>query len=146
MAYTDVQGGNPVEAIHGRTTATGAVSQVACIGVDGSDGVVTAHPTRGIRVDAAGNTVITGRVTIATAGTPAQLSVSNAVKSVCIIALPTNTQRVAIGDANVNADTNNLRGKPLEPLQEFACDVADLNLLYLDVLGDGHGITFMAVQ
>lgn len=146
MAQGAISGGNPVEDVHTRTTLAGPQSQVAVVGIDGADAVVQAHATRGLRVDQAGNAVVTNRVTIATAGTPAQLSVNNACKSIFVVALPTNTQRVAIGDSNVNADTNNLRGIPLEPLQGIGLDVADANLIYLDVLGDGHGVTFTLVQ
>lgn len=145
MAQAAISGGNPVEDIHVRTTVTGPQSQVAVIGIDGSDSVVQAHATRGLRVDTAGSSVTTARQTIATAGTPAQLS-AGACKSILVVALPTNTQRVAIGDSNVNADSANLRGIPLEPLQGVGLDIDNANLLYLDVLGDGHGITYTLIS
>lgn len=145
MAQAAISGGNPVEDVHVRTTPTGPQSQVAVIGIDGSDAVVEAHATRGLRVDPAGSAIVTARLTIATAGTPFQFS-SAAAKSVLVVALPTNTLRVAVGDANVNADSANLRGIPLDPLQGISLDISNANLLYLDVLGDGHGVTYTVIS
>lgn len=85
------------------------------------------------------------RHTIATAGTPAQFP-SNAGKSIFVVALPTNTLRVVIGDGSVNADAANLRGIPLDPLQGVGLDVENSNMLYLDVLGDGHGVTWTLIS
>lgn len=146
MAQGAISGGNPVEDVHTRTSASGPQSQVAVIGIDGSDGVVPASTTQGLRVNVVSDSIVTGRVTIATAGTPAAFSsVSTNYKSIFVVALPTNTLRIAIGDANVNADTNNLRGIPLEPLQGISLDVSTTNVIYLDVLGDGHGISWTGI-
>lgn len=144
MAQAAISGGNPVEDVHVRTTASGPQSQVVVLGIDGSDAVVEAHTTRGVRVDSAGSSVSTVRQTIATAGTPVQFTAA-ACKSILVVALPTNTFRVAIGDSNVNADSANLRGIPLDPLQGVSLDIGNANLLYLDVLGDGQGITYTLI-
>lgn len=144
MAQGSISGGNPVEDVHTRTTATGPQSQVVVFGIDGSDAVVEAHTTRGVRVDTAGSSVATDRKTIATAGTASQFTAAQC-KSILIVALPTNTLRVAIGDSNVNADSANLRGIPLEPLQGISLDIGNAQLLYLDVLGDGHGVTYTLI-
>lgn len=147
MGQGSIAGGNPLEDIHTRTTTTGPQSQAVVLGIDGSDSVVTSHATRGVRVDAAGTSISDGRTTIATAGTAAQLNGGSSVpcKAVMVIALPTNTQRVAIGSSAVDAATSTFRGIPLDPFQGQSLEVSDVNLIYLDVLGDGHGVTWMVI-
>jgi hypothetical protein len=142
MAQGAISGGNPVEDVHTRTTTSGPQSQVAVLGVDGSDSVVFAHATRGVRVDLAGSAVFSVRKTIATAGTPAQLTTSSSpCKSVYVVALPTNTARVAIGGSAVDAADVTFNGIPLDPMQGVSIDVSDTNLVYLDVLVDGNGVS-----
>jgi len=144
MAQGSIAGGNPVEDVHTRTTTSGPQSQAVVLGIDGSDAVVTAHSTRGLRVDVGGSNVVTATDTIATAGAPKNLG-AQPCKSVFVTAYSTNTLQVAIGDSNVNADSTALRGIPLQPGQGIALDIENTNLLYFDVLGDGHKITWTAI-
>jgi len=145
MAQGAISGGNPVEDVHTRTTVTGPQSQAAVIAIDGSDSVVQAHATRGIRVDTAATQIATGFQSIAVAGTPAVLNggLSFPCKSVFVCAYQSNTSQIAVGDAFVNAQGDaNLRGIPLQPGQGIPIDVSDVSALYMDVLGNGHGLTF----
>lgn len=132
-----------------RSTAGSEQSQAVVVGIDGSDSVVSGHATRGLRVDNAGTSLQTGRTTIATAGSAAQLNGGSSVacKSVMVCALRANTNTVAIGDSNVNADpgVGNERGISLDPGEKVAVDVSDVNVIYLDVLGDGHGVTWTVI-
>jgi hypothetical protein len=148
MAKAVVQGGNPLENIHtfdGLTTGDNIQSGVLV--KEGTDTPLRSHTTRGLAVDPSGTAVSAGRSTITTAGSAAQLNGGSSVpcKSVMVVALPTNTLRVAVGASNVDAADSTLLGIPLEPLQGQAFDVSDVNLIYFDVLGDGNGVTWTVV-
>lgn len=148
MAKSSISGGNPVEAIHTRTSGGSEDSQVAVLGIDGLDTVIAAHPTRGLRVDNAGAQIATGFQSIAVAGSTAVAlnAGSFPCKSVFVCAYQSNTSQIAIGDAFVNAQADaNLRGIPLQPGQGISLDIADVSSVYLDVLGNGHGCTFTVI-
>jgi hypothetical protein len=148
MAKAVVQGGNPLENIHtfdGLTTGDNIQSGVLV--KEGTDTPLRSHTTRGLAVDPSGTAVSSGRSTITTAGSAAQLNGGSSVpcKAVMVVALPTNTLRVAVGASNVDAADSTLTGHPVEPLQGQTFDVSDVNLIYFDVLGDGHGVTWTVV-
>jgi hypothetical protein len=154
MAKAVVQGGNPLENIHtfdGLTTGDNIQSGVLV--KEGTDTPLRSHTTRGLAVDPSGTAVSSGRSTITTAGSAAQLNGGSSVpcKAVMVVALPTNVGtgsaplRVAVGASNVDAADVTLTGIPLEPLQGQVFDVSDVNLIYFDVLGDGHGVTWTVV-
>jgi hypothetical protein len=148
MAKAVVQGGNPLENIHtfdGLTTGDNIQSGVLV--KEGTDTPLRSHTTRGLAVDPSGTAISSGRSTITTAGSAAQLNGGSSVpcKAVMVVALPTNTLRAAVGASNVDAADSTLTGIPLEPLQGQTFDVSDVNLIYFDVLGDGHGVTWTVV-
>lgn len=148
MAKGVVQGGNPLENIHtfdGLTTGDNIQSGVLV--KEGTDTPLRSHTTRGLVVDLSGTTLTSGRNTIATAGSAAQLNGGSSVacKSVFVCGLPTNTQRIAVGASNVDAADSTFVGIPLEALQGVTIDVSDVNLVYFDVLGDGHGVSWTVI-
>lgn len=145
MAQGAIAGGNPVEDVHTRTTASGPQSQVAVIGIDGSDSVIQASSARGLQVDPSGALAASARITIATAGTPSALSaLSVGCKAIFVVALPTNTQRVAVGGITVDAADSTFNGIPLDPGQGVGFEVNNATGVYFDVLVDGNGVSWTA--
>jgi hypothetical protein len=146
MAVGVVSGGNPVEDIQVFDGTTGQI-QSSVLVKEGTDTPLPSHTTRGLVVDLSGTAVTSGRSTITTAGSAAQLNagVSVGCKSVFVCALPTNTLRVAVGASTVDAADLTFKGIPLEPLQGISIDVSDVNLVYFDVLGDGHGVSWTVI-
>ena len=63
MAKATIDTGVASQSVHTRTTADTAESQVAVIGIDGSDSVVPADATAGLKVDLGADNDITGTVT-----------------------------------------------------------------------------------
>src|SRR3990172_9221371 len=63
MAKATIDTGVASQPVHTRTTADTAESQVAVIGIDGSDSVVPADATAGLKVDLGADNDITGTVT-----------------------------------------------------------------------------------
>lgn len=146
MAKAVVQGGSPLENIHTFDGATtGDNIQSAVLVKEGTDTPLPSSTARGLVVDDSGSGVSDGRTTISTAGTPAQIGSSTACKAVVVTALPANTQRIAVGSSSCDAATSTFRGYPLEPLQSVGIPVNNVNLVYFDVLGDGHGVSWVAV-
>lgn len=140
MAVNVVQGGNPVEDIQGFDGATGII-QSAVLVKEGTDSPIPSSVTRGLVVDTSGSGLSSFRTTITTAGTPAALSTLTC-KAVFVVALPTNTQRVAVGGSTVDAADSTFNGIPLEPLQGVSIEVNNADDIYLDVLGNGHGVSW----
>lgn len=150
MAKNTVLGGNPLEPIHGFDGLTsGEIIQSVVLVKEGTDNPLPSNLSRGLRVDLSGPVFVTGRTTIATAGTPAQLNggTSFTCKAVLVCALRANTDTVTIGDTNVNAaiGPGTERGITLDPGEKVGVDVNDINMIYLDVLGDGHGVTWTVI-
>lgn len=146
MAKSSITGGNPAEAVHTRTSGGAEDSQVAVLGIDGSDSVVPAD-IRGVMVRSGGTAISDGRTTIATAGAAAQLNGGTSVpcKAVLVTALPANTLRVAVGSSAVDASDAGLRGAPLEALESITLEVDDVNKIYLDVLVNAEGVTWLVL-
>ena len=79
--------------------------------------------------------------TVTTAGTAEQLA-SNACKRVIITALPDNTNPVALGASTVVASTTaTLRGVNLFATQSAAFIINNTNLLFVDSVTNGEGIS-----
>lgn len=136
MAQGAIAAGSPLEDVHTRTTASGPQSMACCVGVDGSDSVVTDHATRGLRVDAGGSSTLTGTMNIVTTtgAIPARLNGGTPVpcKSVLITASPSNTALLAVGDTSVKATAADFQGIPLAPGRSITLDVEDANSLYIN--------------
>lgn len=148
MAKNTVQGGNPLEPIHGFDGATtGEIIQSAVLVKEGTDTPLPSSTARGLVVDSSGGPLSGDRSTIATAGAAAQLNGGSSVacKAVMVVALPTNTQRVAVGASNVDASDSTFNGIPLEPLAGVEVETNNVNNVYFDVLGDGHGVSWTVI-
>lgn len=148
MSFVSVPAGNPLEDVHLRTSTTGPQSPACVVGVDGSDSVVRSDVTRGLRVDYAGSSVVTGRATYTTPGpgtyVPVRLNggVSLPCKSVHLTAPSANVAQIAVGDSNV--DIANLRGVQLDPGQSVIYPVDDVSNVWWDVV-DTSTITWTVV-
>lgn len=99
--------------------------------VNGSvwDGSVSIDPL----TDLASNQTI-----VATAGTAVQLASSQAIKSVTIKALHTNTDVVYVGDSSLNQD-----GYPLLPTDGVTIMIDDPSKVYIDSEVNGEGVGFI---
>jgi len=97
--------------------------------IAGEDGIAT------------NGSVGTFRKTVTSAGTAEQLA-SNACKRVVVQALSDNTSNaVEVGDANVVAAEATQRGVKIYKGNAFVFLVSNTNLLYVDVLSNGDGVS-----
>lgn len=92
--------------------------------------------------ESAPTTIYNGKKTVTTAGTRVVLAASQAVKSVTIKALSTNTGFIYVGDTSV-ASTNGLQ---LEAGETISLDIANLNTVNLDSSVNGEGVTYIGVN
>ncbi len=109
-------------------------------GVDGAATMVSATnplPT----TEAAPTTIFNGKKLTVTAGTRVTLSTTQAIKSVVVTALSTNTGIIYVGNATV-ASTNGLQ---LIAGQSVGMDIADLATVNIDSSVSGEGVTYLAV-
>lgn len=83
-----------------------------------------------------------GRKTVTTAGTAVALAASTACKWVCATALPSNTDKVAVGTSTVLAATGSSRGFVLAPGQAASFEAANLANVYVDSRVNGEGVAF----
>lgn len=86
-----------------------------------------------------------GRKVCSTAGTASQFS-SQACKYVLITGLENNTDIVVIGGASVVAAASGggttRTGIPISPLQQVRLEISNMNLLYIDAVVSGEGVSF----
>lgn len=87
-------------------------------------------------------TIYNGKKTVTTAGTRVTLASSQAVKSVTIKALSTNTGLIYVGDTSV-ASTN---GFQLSAGETISMDIANLNTVNLDSAVNGEGVTYIGIN
>lgn len=83
------------------------------------------------------------RLTVTTAGTEVQFT-ALACKKVTIVAETDNTSYVVVGGSTVVAALATRRGVPLGAGDSVTFEINNMNLLYLDSLVDGEGVTFVA--
>ena len=107
-------------------------------------GVVDAN---GSQIDLSGAAVPTtindGRQVVTTAGTRVQLSSSSvACKKVTIVAETGNSNYIVVGGVNVVASLATRRGIPLAAGDTVTLEISNLNLIYLDSLVNGEGVTY----
>lgn len=113
------------------------------LGADGvNDGDVSSSNPIPIASASGFGTVGDGRKTVTTAGTAEQFS-SQACKKVVITAETSNTNIVVIGGSGVVASEGTRQGHPLNPYQSVTFEVSNLDLLYIDSITDGEGVTFI---
>lgn len=105
-------------------------------------GTVTTITNNVNTVEVAPTTIYNGKKTVTTAGTRVTLASSQAVKSVTIKALSTNTGIIYVGDTSV-ASTN---GFQLSPGETLSLDIANLNTVNLDASVSGESVTYVGVN
>lgn len=87
------------------------------------------------------STVGAVRQLVTTAGTRVQLA-SHACRRVIVQALPNNSNEVAVGDVTVVAAISTRVGIGLQPGFTMEFLIANTNLLYVDAITSGEGITY----
>lgn len=87
-------------------------------------------------------TVYNGKKTVTTAGTRVTLAASQAVKSVVIKALSTNTGFIYVGDGSVASTT----GLQLQAGETVSLDIANLATVNLDSSVNGEGVTYIGTN
>lgn len=92
--------------------------------------------------ETAPTTIYNGKKSVTTAGTRVTLASSQAVKSVTIKALSTNTGIIYVGDTSV-ASTN---GFQLSAGETISMDIANLNTVNLDSSVSGESVTYIGVN
>ena len=85
-----------------------------------------------------------GHKAVTTAGTAVALvSASTPCRLVVINAKPENTDTVVVGASTVVAASGTRRGISLIPGQSVTLRVTDLNVLYLDAVVSGEGVSYV---
>lgn len=87
-------------------------------------------------------TVFNGKTTVTTAGTRVVLASSQAVKSVAIKALTSNTGTIYVGSSTVSS-TN---GFQLAAGDTISLDIANLNTVNIDSSVNGEGVTYVGTN
>lgn len=87
-------------------------------------------------------TIFDGKTTVTTAGTRVALASSQAVQSVTIKALTTNTGIIYVGNSSVSS-TN---GFQLSAGDSVSMDIANLNTVNIDSSVNGEGVTYLGVN
>lgn len=130
-----------VELKNGTDDTRATVTAGNALKVDGS---AVTQPVSGTvtTTESAPTTIYNGKKTVTTAGTRVVLAASQAVKSVTIKALSTNTGFIYVGDTSV-ASTNGLQ---LEAGETISLDIANLNTVNLDSSVNGEGVTYIGVN
>lgn len=83
-----------------------------------------------------------GRQVVAAAGTAAQFA-GQVCKQVTVTGLSTNTALVVVGSSTVVAAAGTRRGLPLAAGDSAVLDLSNMNLLYVDSLVNGEGVSFL---
>lgn len=82
-----------------------------------------------------------GRQTVTTAGTRVQFS-SQSTSRVIVQALAENTDVVVIGGSTVVAAAGTRRGVAIFATQSYVFQISNLNLLYIDSVVSGEGVSY----
>lgn len=93
-------------------------------------------------VEVVATTIFNGKTTVATAGSRGTLAASQAVKSVTIKALSTNTGFIYVGNSSVTS----ANGFQLLAGESISMDVANLNTVNIDSSVNGEGVTYIGVN
>ncbi len=116
-----------VDASHPLPT-TDAAAETSLSSIDGKLSVPT--------------TIFNGKKVTVTAGTRVALSTTQAIKSVAVTALSTNTGIIYVGNATVAASN----GSQLVAGQSVTIPIADLATVNIDSSVSGEGVTYLAVN
>lgn len=148
MAKATINTGVAAQPVHTRTTSDTAESQVAVIGIDASDSVVPADAVKGLRTEpsTAGDvatTLTNGRKAVAATATPEAIRTTLACKWVMVTAFKTNTSDVYVGGTGIVADAGSQTGVPLAAGESVTLPVADAASVFVDVLVNAEGVTFL---
>jgi len=115
--------------------------------VNGTGNQITTFPVSNGGTFAVQNTpvappsIYSGKTTVTTAGTRVVLASSQAVQSVTIKALSSNTGLIYVGNSSV-ASSN---GYQLSAGDSISMDVANLNTVNIDSAVNGEGVSYIAV-
>lgn len=142
MAKGSIPGGNPVEDVHTRTTADAVQSQVAVLGIDGSDSVLPASATHGMRANS-GILIAQGRKQVTTAGTDVALGSSLACNYVVVQAFLPNTQPVTVGLTGVDGATATRNGYGLLAGEPLMIPTDNVATVFVDALVNDEGVTYL---
>lgn len=165
MAKATILTGAADQPVHARTTGDTAESQVVVIGTDGSDVVLDPDTLatqatlaavlaavdgveallavlRDKSADVA-TTLTGGRKTVASTGTAEAIRGTLACKWVTVTALKTNTSDVYVGGSGVVADAGSQTGIPLAAGEGVTIPVDDAAKVFVDVLVNSEGVTFL---
>jgi hypothetical protein len=85
--------------------------------------------------------VYTGNTTVTTAGTRVPLAAAQAITSVTVKALSTNTGTIYVGGSGVSSSN----GFALAKSESVSMDLADLSTVWIDSSVNGEGVTYLAV-
>lgn len=85
-------------------------------------------------------TLFPGKTTVTTAGTRVALASTQAIHSVAIKALGSNTGTIYVGGSTVAASN----GLQLAPGDAVSLDIADLATVFIDSSVNGEGVTWLA--
>lgn len=111
-------------------------------GVEGALTLVSASNPLPVTNAAIPTTIFNGKTLVTTAGTRVVLASSQAIKSVTVKALSTNTGFIYVGDTSVSS-TN---GFQLSAGDSVSMDIANLNTVNIDSSVNGEGVTYFAVN
>jgi hypothetical protein len=89
------------------------------------------------------NVLLQGVVTVTTPGTEVQLAANQACKMVTVVALPTNTGYIYVGNSAVSSSSF---GAKLAAGGYVTIPVSNLNLVYVDADRSGDGASYMGVN
>lgn len=87
-------------------------------------------------------TIFDGKTTVTTAGTRVALASSQAVQSVTIKALSTNTGIIYVGNSSVSSSN----GFQLSAGDSISMDISNLATVFLDSVNNGEGVTYLGVN
>ena len=88
------------------------------------------------------NSVYTGVVTVASAGTAVVLGVSTAIKSITIKAVGTNAGLIYVGTSAVTSSN----GFQLGAKDSISIDVSNLATIYINSQNNSEGISYIALS
>ena len=94
------------------------------------------------KVENIGLALVSGRKTIATAGTSEILKTNTKLtQGVIIMALKDNTNNIFVGNSTVDKTTD--KQTELEPGESTAIAIDNTNKIYVDVTTNGEGVSFI---
>lgn len=87
-------------------------------------------------------TIYNGQKTVTTAGTQVVLAASQAVKSVTVKALSTNTGLIFVGATGVSSSN----GYVLSARESISLDISNLATVFINSSLDGEGVSYLGIN